>query len=56
MNFLLSIMLDISASADDSPDLIIARGPLEAVITDWLRQKEEIDLLGAGRRADARLP
>jgi hypothetical protein len=45
MNFLLLIMLDISASADDSPDLIIARKPLEAMITDWLRQKEEIHLL-----------
>jgi len=45
MNFLLLIMLDISASADDSPDLMIARKPLEAMITDWLRQKEEIHLL-----------
>ena len=45
MNFLLLIMLDISASADDSPDLIIARKPLEALITDWLRQREEIHLL-----------
>jgi hypothetical protein len=45
MNFLLLILLDISASADDSPDLIIARNPLEAMIADWLRQREEIQLL-----------
>jgi hypothetical protein len=53
MNFLLLILLDISASADDSPDLIIARKPLEAMITDWLRQREEIHLLrklGAGQK------
>jgi hypothetical protein len=45
MTFLLLILLDISASADDSPDLIIAREPLEAMITDWLRQREDIHRL-----------
>ena len=45
MNFLLLILLDISASDDDSPHLTIARRPLEALIADWVRQGEEINLL-----------
>jgi len=45
MNFLLSILLDISASADDSPYLTLARKPLEALIADWMRQGEEIHRL-----------
>jgi len=45
MNFLLLILLDISASDDDSPCLSVARGPLEALITDWMRQRDEINLL-----------
>ncbi len=45
MNFLLLILLDISASADGSPEVIIARKPLEALIADWLRQGEEIHRL-----------
>ncbi len=45
MNFLLLILLDISASDDDSPYLSISRRPLEALITDWMRQGEEINLL-----------
>jgi hypothetical protein len=44
MNFLLLILLDISAS-DDSPRLSIARKPLEALIADWVRRGEEINLL-----------
>jgi hypothetical protein len=42
MNFLLLVLLDISASDDVSPHLTIARKPLEALISDWLRQGEEI--------------
>ena len=45
MNLLLLILLDISASDDDSPCLSIARRPLEALIADWVRQGEEIKLL-----------
>jgi hypothetical protein len=45
MNFLLLILLDISASDEDYPYLSIARRPLEALIADWLRQGEEINLL-----------
>jgi hypothetical protein len=45
MNFLLLILLDISASDDDSPYLSISRRPLEALIGDWMRQGEEINLL-----------
>ena len=45
MNFLLLILLDISASDDDHPYLSIARRPLEALIADWVRQGEEINLL-----------
>ena len=45
MNFLLLILLDISASADGSPEVIIARKPLEALVADWLRQGEEIHRL-----------
>ena len=45
MNFLLLILLDISASDDDSHYLSIARRPLEALIADWVRQGEEINLL-----------
>ena len=45
MNFLLLILLDISASDDDYPYLSIARRPLEALIADWVRQGEEINLL-----------
>jgi hypothetical protein len=45
MNFLLLILLDISASDDDSACLSVARRPLEALITDWVRQGEEINLL-----------
>ena len=45
MNFQLLILLDISASADGSPEVIIARKPLEALIADWLRQAEEIHRL-----------
>jgi hypothetical protein len=45
MNFLLLTLLDISASDDDSPCLSVARRPLEALIADWLRQGEEINLL-----------
>ena len=45
MNFLLLILLDISASNDDSPCLSVARRPLEALIGDWLRQGEEINQL-----------
>jgi hypothetical protein len=45
MNFILMILLDISASDEDSPCLTIARGPLEALIADWLRQRVEINLL-----------
>jgi len=47
MNFLLLILLDISASDDDSPCLSVARRPLEALIADWVRQGEEIHLLRA---------
>ena len=47
MNFLLLILLDISASDDVSPHLTIARKPLEALISDWLRQGEEIISLRA---------
>ena len=45
MNFLLLILLDISASDDDCPYLSIARRPLEVLIEDWVRQGEEINLL-----------
>jgi len=45
MNSLLLILLDISAADDDSTYLSIARKPLEALIADWLRQGEEINLL-----------
>jgi hypothetical protein len=45
MNFLLLILLDISASDDECPYLSIARRPLEALIADWVRQGEEINLL-----------
>ena len=45
MNYLLLILLDISASDDDCPYLSIARRPLEALIEDWVRQGEEINLL-----------
>jgi hypothetical protein len=45
MNFLLLILLDISVSDDDFPYLSIARKPLEALIGDWVRQGEEINLL-----------
>jgi hypothetical protein len=45
MNFLLLILLDISASDDDCTYLSIARRPLEALIADWMRQGEEINLL-----------
>jgi len=47
MNFLLLVLLDISASDDFSPHLTIARKPLEALISDWLRQGEEIRSLRA---------
>ncbi len=47
MNFLLPILLEISATPDDSPHLTIARKPLEALISDWLRQGEEIRSLRA---------
>ena len=45
MNFLLLVLLDISASDDDCPCVSIARRPLEALIADWVRQGEEINLL-----------
>ena len=45
--FLLLVLLDISASDDVSPHLTIARKPLEALISDWLRQGEEIISLRA---------
>jgi hypothetical protein len=45
MNFILLILLDISASDDDCPYLSIARRPLEALIADLVRQGEEINLL-----------
>ena len=45
MNFLLLILLDISASDDESPCLSVARWPLEALIANWERQGEEINLL-----------
>ena len=45
MNFLLLILLDISASDDDSPCLSVARRPLEDLIADWVRRGEEINLL-----------
>jgi hypothetical protein len=45
MNFLLLVLLDISAFADGSPEVIIASKPLEALIADWLRQGEEIHRL-----------
>ena len=45
MNYLLLILLDISASDDDCPYLSIARRPLAALIEDWWRQGEEINLL-----------
>jgi hypothetical protein len=45
MNFLLLVLLDISASDDDSPCLSVARRPLEALIADWVRQGEGINLL-----------
>jgi hypothetical protein len=45
MNFLLLILLDISASDDDSPCVSVARRPLEALIADWSRRGEEINLL-----------
>jgi len=45
MNFLLLILLDISASGDDSPSLLVARRPLEALVSDWVRRGEEISLL-----------
>lgn len=47
MNYLLLVLLDISASDDVSPHLTIARKPLEALISDWLRQGEEIRSLRA---------
>jgi hypothetical protein len=47
MNYLLLVLLDISASDDVSPHLTIARKPLEALISDWLRQGEEIISLRA---------
>jgi hypothetical protein len=47
MNFLLLILLDISAYTDDASHLTIARKPLEALISDWLRQGEEIRSLRA---------
>ena len=45
MNFILLILLDISAFGDDSPCVLVARGPIETLIADWMRQREEIDLL-----------
>jgi hypothetical protein len=45
MNFILLILLDISASDDDSPSLLVARRPLEALVSDWVRRGEEISLL-----------
>jgi hypothetical protein len=45
MNFILMILLDISASDDDSPYIPVARRLLEALIADWLRQRVEINLL-----------
>jgi len=45
MNFILLILLDISASGDDSPCVLVARKPLEALIADWLRKRVEINLL-----------
>ena len=45
MNFLLLILLDISASGDDYPSLLVARRPLEALVSDWVRRGEEISLL-----------
>jgi hypothetical protein len=56
MNFLLSILLDISASADDSPYLTVARKPLEALIADWMRQGEEIHRLRRLVTEQTRLP
>jgi len=47
MNFLLLVLLDISASDDVSRHLTIARKPMEALISDWLRQGEEIRSLRA---------
>ena len=45
MNFLLLILLDVSASDDDCPCVSIARKPLEALIADWASRGEEINLL-----------
>lgn len=45
MNFLLLILLDISASDDDSPCISVARRPLEALVANWVRQGEVINLL-----------
>jgi len=45
MNFIFLILLDISASSDDSPCVLVARGPLEAMIADWMRQREEIKIM-----------
>ena len=45
MNFLLLILLDISACDDDSFCISVAREPLEALIADWLRQRAENNLL-----------
>jgi hypothetical protein len=42
MNFLLLILLDISASDDDSLSLSVSRRPLEDLIADWARRREEI--------------
>lgn len=47
MNFLLLILLDISAFNDDSSHLTVARQPLEALIADWLQRGEEINSLRA---------
>ena len=44
MNFLLLILLDLSASDDNSPCISVARRPLEALIADWMRQRDEINL------------
>ena len=47
MNFLLLILLDISASDDESLFIAIARRPLETLIADWVRRGEEINQLRA---------
>lgn len=45
MHSLLLILLDLAAADDESLQVMISRRPLEALITDWLTQTDEIRIL-----------